>query len=83
MRWLSYNKLFYLSLHTPTIPPANPTSTLEILMPTTAEELENHVTPQELRTLLRRSGDLNPAHFPAPPSRLLLYQPPTTEDVYS
>jgi len=33
----------------------------------TAEELENHVTPQELRTLLRRSGDINPAHSPAPP----------------
>ena len=33
----------------------------------TAEELENHVTPQELRTLLRRSGDVNPAHSPAPP----------------
>jgi len=33
----------------------------------TAEELENHVTPQELRTLLRRSGDVNSAHSPAPP----------------
>jgi len=33
----------------------------------TAEELENHVTPQELRTLLRRSGDINPAHSLAPP----------------
>ena len=33
----------------------------------TAEELENHITPQDLRTLLRRSGDINPAHSPAPP----------------
>jgi len=33
----------------------------------TAEELENHVTPQELRTFLRRSRDINPAHSPAPP----------------
>ena len=33
----------------------------------TAEELENHVTPHELRTLLRRSEDVDPAHSPAPP----------------
>jgi len=33
----------------------------------TAEELENHITPQELRTLLRRSADINPAHSPVPP----------------
>jgi len=33
----------------------------------TAEEQENHVTPQELRTILRRSADINPAHSPAPP----------------
>jgi len=32
----------------------------------TAEELENHVTPHELRTLPRRLGDVNPAHSPAP-----------------
>jgi hypothetical protein len=33
----------------------------------TAEELEHHITPHELRTLPRRSGDVNRAHFPAPP----------------
>ena len=33
----------------------------------TAEELKNHLTPHELRTLLPRSGDINPAHTPAPP----------------
>jgi len=33
----------------------------------TAEELKNHVTPQELRTLLCRSGDVNPAHSFAQP----------------
>ena len=33
----------------------------------TAEELEDHVTPHELRTLLHCSGDVNPAHSPAPP----------------
>jgi len=33
----------------------------------TAEELEQQVTPQELRTILRSSGDINPAHSPAPP----------------
>jgi len=33
----------------------------------TAEKLENHVTPHELRTLSHRSGDVNPAHCPAPP----------------
>jgi len=27
----------------------------------TAEELENHITPQELRTLLRRSGNIKTA----------------------
>jgi len=31
----------------------------------TAEELENHVTPHELRTLLHRSADVTPAHPPA------------------
>jgi len=33
----------------------------------TTEEMENHVTLQELRTLLRRSGDVNPDYSPAPP----------------
>ena len=33
----------------------------------TAEELENHVTPHEVRKLLRRSGDVNLVHSPAPP----------------
>jgi len=33
----------------------------------TAEELANHVTPHELRTLLHRSGDVNPVYSPAPP----------------
>ena len=36
----------------------------------TAEKLENHVTPQELRYILSRSGDINPAHSPAPPLTL-------------
>jgi len=33
----------------------------------TAEELENHITPQELRTLLRHSGDIDSFHSPVPP----------------
>ena len=35
--------------------------------PTLSKNLENHVTPQELRTLLRRSGDVNLVHSPSPP----------------
>ena len=32
----------------------------------TAEEIEGHLTPQERHTLPTRTGDVNPAHSPAP-----------------
>jgi len=73
---INFKSFSTLSSYTQTITPANPTSTLEIprephiyagdFNAYTAEELEHNVTPQELRTLLRRSRDVNPAHSPAP-----------------
>ena len=78
-----FDTLIAHSNHPPNEP--HPTSTLEFLMPTLPKNWKiTSVTLQELRALLCRSGDIPTRPISLlPPSHLLRYQPPTTEDVYS
>ena len=49
----------------------------------TAEELENYITPQTYEPSSAAQEILTRPILLPPPSHLLRYQPPTTEDVYS
>ena len=72
-----------LSSHTPTILPKNHTSTLEILMPTLPRNWKITSNPKNYEPSSTAQEILTRPIPLLPLSHRQLYQPPTTEDVYS